>query len=222
MTETEVTRTHWHDRWDAGQLGFHADAPNPVLLRYQDRLPKGRILVPLCGKTLDLWHLAEAGFEPVGVEFVRKAVEALFSERGVAAETESLEHGTRYRGGGIEVHAADFFAFTSTPFDGVWDRAALIALEPKEREAYAAHLLALLRPGGRMLLDTLDYDQSVIDGPPWATPNEQVRALYSDAGELVQLEENTPVAIPPRMQEAGAVGTESIWLLTKEGGSADE
>ncbi|MCO2550454.1 hypothetical protein FA329_25805, partial [Pseudomonas aeruginosa] len=61
----------WHARWANNQIGFHLDEINPYLMRHLSRLrlqAGERILVPLCGKTLDLAWLAAQGLEVLGVE----------------------------------------------------------------------------------------------------------------------------------------------------------
>ena len=43
----------WHQRWQAGQIGFHQDAPTPLLLRHWPTLQVpagGKVFVPLAGK----------------------------------------------------------------------------------------------------------------------------------------------------------------------------
>ena len=63
-------KTHWHERWEEGRIGFHLPEVNAHLDRFVSQLPAGRVLVPLAGKSPDLWFLAERGFAPTGVELV--------------------------------------------------------------------------------------------------------------------------------------------------------
>jgi len=206
-----VVRTHWHDRWDEGRIGFHREDVNPHLVRFASRLPKGRVYVPLAGKTHDLWFLAEQGFEPTGVEFVPRAVEQFFAEAGV---TPSRSEGDAWVGGGVTVTVGDFFTTTHPPFDAVWDRAALIAIEPERRPEYVRQLASQMRSGAALLLVSLDYDPSRMDGPPFALTDAQVRELFAtdfDAERLLR----EPADLPPRAREAGITGEESIWLLRR-------
>lgn len=46
----------------------------------------------------------------------------------------------------------------------IWDRAALVAIRPEDREEYAATCDSLLKPGGRILLLTLVYNQEKMSG----------------------------------------------------------
>lgn len=46
----------------------------------------------------------------------------------------------------------------------VWDRGALVALRPEDREDYVRVCDSVLAPGGRVLLTTMVYDQSAKKG----------------------------------------------------------
>ena len=92
----------------------------------------------------------------------------------------------------VAIAVGDFFHTTVDvlgTFDGVYDRAALIALPPEMRSRYVAHLRSLVRPGGRVLLVTLDFDAA--GGPPFSVTEEEVRTLY--AGAHVSLLERVDV-----------------------------
>lgn len=69
----------WQERWARNEIGFHLDDVHPGLRRHWPRLavPAGAaVLVPLCGKSLDLAWLAGQGYRVLGVELSQKAVEA--------------------------------------------------------------------------------------------------------------------------------------------------
>lgn len=76
----------WQDRWASNQIGFHQREVNPYLQRHWPvlGLPEGaKVLVPLCGKSLDLVWLESQGYPVMGVELSEHAVEAFFSEQGL-------------------------------------------------------------------------------------------------------------------------------------------
>lgn len=210
--------TDWHSRWEEGRTGFHLPQVNPALERHLHRLADGpaEILVPLCGKTLDLKFLAHSGHKPIGVELVEKAVADFFAEHGLDAEQDHSHGYALWSGGGVDIHVVDIFAATGVApqsVDAVWDRAALIALSPGDRERYVECVLRAMRPGGRLLLVTLAYDQTLMDGPPFSVPDDEVQRLLGSRGKLERLEQD-PVEAHPRLAETGAVFTESVWLLT--------
>ena len=211
----------WNEMWEVGRLGFHLEEVNSKLAQFHAELaPKtGRGLVPLCGKSLDLVFLAQQGHEVVGVEFVRAGVEAFFRERGVDAETQSDELGTRLSAGGVTIWNSDFFVLSPEAlgrFQWVFDRAALVAIDPKRREEYVARIASLLDSGGRLLLVTLGYPQQVVSGPPFNVGPDDVRRLYGQDFEIKILAEDAATDLPPRFVEAGLSQlTLTTWLLTR-------
>ncbi|WP_258879706.1 universal stress protein, partial [Pseudomonas aeruginosa] len=91
--EGRMQADFWHARWANNQIGFHLDEINPYLMRHLSRLrlqAGERILVPLCGKTLDLAWLAAQGLEVLGVELSEKAVSDFFEEHDLRPEIDQL------------------------------------------------------------------------------------------------------------------------------------
>ncbi len=178
----------WRAAWQEGRTAFHREEVNPTLLARAERLLGGgpkRVLVPLCGKTHDLAHLAELGHDVVGVELAEEALHALFGREGV--EPRITEHGAHRvwdSGRGWRVVEGDVLTLApEVPglggrFDRVWDRAALVALDPERRVAYARVLEGLLKPDGAVLLETFDFDSARKPGPPHAVPAAEVAALW--------------------------------------------
>ena len=87
----------------AGRTRFHKDEPNPTLVEFLPTLLAGRagerarVLVPLCGKTLDLaWLASQPGVREVyGTEGVNQALEDLRATSGLGAdvtEMQSFDH----------------------------------------------------------------------------------------------------------------------------------
>ena len=59
----------WHQRWHEQRIGFHQDAPTPLLLAHWDALNvthDARVFVPLAGKTRDMAWLAARGHRVLG------------------------------------------------------------------------------------------------------------------------------------------------------------
>lgn len=174
----------WHKRWADNQIGFHQLQVNPYLQAHWPALglaAGAQVLVPLCGKSLDLLWLAAQGYRVLGVELSRRAVEDFFVEHGLVAEVSQRGAFEVWRSGEIELWCGDIFALKAEDVAGcagLYDRAALIALPPRMRERYMA-LLDELPAIGKGLLVTLDYDQSLIDGPPFSVGDGEVRAGFS-------------------------------------------
>jgi thiopurine S-methyltransferase len=203
----------WHARWQANQIGFHEGRPNPLLERFIDRLPSGgRVLVPLCGKADDLAYLASRGHTVIGVELVESAVAAFFTEHDLTPTREAEGDHVAYRAGAITVLAGDWFATTAAAVgavDAIYDRAALIALPPPLRSRYVAHLRALA-PDAPALLITLDYPQEVMDGPPFAVGDAEVRALWAGRGVALLSDDEL---VQPRLAALGVTGRERCYAI---------
>ena len=59
----------WLDRWREGNIGWHQNEGNKGLQQYWPKLPNSsRVLVPLCGKTVDMAWLNRKGMDVTGVE----------------------------------------------------------------------------------------------------------------------------------------------------------
>ncbi len=200
--------SRWHESWREGRTAFHQDDVNGDLLAYEEAFLAGgphRVLVPLCGKTVDLIWLAERGHDAVGVEFVPQAADAFFAEQGLKPETSQDGAIRVLRAGGITILNGDFFAVTQAlagRIDRIWDRAALVALPTDVRIRYAKHIRSLAEPGARLLLNTFEYDESKMDGPPFSIRDSEVREHYSSA-DIELLSEADVIDKAPRFRERG-------------------
>lgn len=178
----------WLERWREGRIGFHRADVNPNLRALQALLPPpgSSVLVPLCGKTLDMAYLADLGHAVTGVELSPLAAHAFFEERGITPAQETVGPYTRWSADGVSILQGDFFSLADAdvgPFDAVWDRAALIALPPPMRERYARTLGATLPAGAPYLLVTIDVPDRE-GGPPFSIDEATVRALFSADFEI--------------------------------------
>ena len=182
----------WHERWQEGRIGFHQEKPNALLVAHLDALQLrtgDRVFVPLCGKTLDIGWLHAQGFRVAGAELSEIAVRQLFDEIGTVPEVIQTGELKLYRSDGLDIYAGDIFDLDSGTLgavDAVFDRAALVALPPEMRVRYAAHL-ATITEHARQLLITFDYDQSIMDGPPFSVPDGEVEQHYAQAYSLTRL-----------------------------------
>lgn len=176
----------WHSRWATGQIGFHQAEVNPYLQRFWPILEMSagaRVLVPLCGKSVDMTWLCEQGLYVVGVELAEAAAEAYFTERGLQPVIDTRGEFKVYRDDRCEIWCGDFFGLTVADIGvctGLYDRAALIALPEEMRRRYARQLARLLGADCRGLLVTLDYVQEEIDGPPFAVDSAEVTRLLGE------------------------------------------
>jgi thiopurine S-methyltransferase len=199
----------WHERWQRGETGWHLNEINLHLQGHWPRLDaqaSGRVLVPLCGKTLDLLWLAGQGHRVLGVELSPIAVEALFREQGLTPQVMEEPPFRRYRVDELEVLCGDFFDLDLAHLgvvDAVYDRASLIALPPDLRPRYAERIKALIHGRTRILLITLDYDQAEMGGPPFSVQGPEVEALFGDRFDIRPLAAVDALAESPAIRARG-------------------
>lgn len=197
----------WHKRWADNQIGFHQPQVNPYLQAHWSALglaAGAQVLVPLCGKSLDLLWLAAQGYRVLGVELSRRAVEDFFAEHGLVAEVSQRGAFEVWRCGEIELWCGDVFALRDEDVAGctaLYDRAALIALPPDMRERYMA-LLDDLLPTAKGLLVTLEYDQALIDGPPFSVGEGEVCRGFA-GWRIVVVDQAEILADSPKFLSAG-------------------
>ena len=214
----------WQQRWQDGRIGFHKSDVNPQLTEYFSELAvpiSGQVLVPLCGKSVDMVWLAHAGYDVVGVELVETAVQAFFAEQKVIPTITEFTSATvnailkRYQGQlagqTITLWAADIFAISATDIgeiNAVYDRAALIALPATMRTDYSAQIVKLSNHAPQLLI-TLNYDQSKKDGPPFSISQQQLQQYYDTDYKIIELENQSST-----LNTASELAvTEQVWLL---------
>jgi thiopurine S-methyltransferase len=207
----------WHERWAQNQLGFHLDQPNPLLLTHINALALkagSLICIPLCGKTLDIEWLLGKGYQIVGVELSAIAIDQLFTSLGLVPTISQIGEMTQYSADGITIFAGDIFHVSAEMLgqvDAIFDRAALVALPETMRIEYVKHLMQITN-SAKQLLVCIDYDQTIMNGPPFSINSDKVNAYYCSAYNLKQLQVN-PI-------EGGLKGKcaadEVVWLLEKQ------
>jgi thiopurine S-methyltransferase len=205
----------WLARWRDGRIAFHEARPNALLEHHVARLAGARrVVVPLCGKAEDLAFLAAHGHDVLGVELSEQAAQAFFEEHALTPTVSARGPFVEYRAGAITVLAGDVFATTPElvgPLDALYDRAALIALPPELRPRYVAHLRSLLPAGARGLVITLEYDQALMTGPPFAVLEAELRTLY--AGSSIDLVEERPFIDEGKCTQSGVSATERCFAV---------
>ena len=185
--------TLWHERWVTEQIGWHRPVYNDMMVKHWASIgakPYGAVLVPLCGKSLDMVWLAERGHNVIGLEMVELAVETFFRERNLTPEKAASQQHTTYRCGPYTVYHGDALALEANTLqvDAWYDRAAMIALPATARDGYVQQLRDQTSPGAVGLLITYAYPQEEMEGPPFSLPDEEVYRLFSDGFTVERLE----------------------------------
>ena len=186
MGEGRVDAEYWKGRWRRGELGWHADKPNPGIIEVFPSLdlpPGSRILVPLCGKSLDMGWLLSAGYGVVGVEVSPLACAAVFESLGVEPRSSTSGPFEVWEHGDLRLLCGDVFRLRAEDVgevSGWYDRAALIALDPLQRQRYRVVMERILCPGARGLLLALSYPPHEKQGPPFTVPESEILEQWGE------------------------------------------
>jgi len=183
----------WLDRWKKGTTGWHRSDINPQLIKHINQLVEARpqkIFVPLCGASLDMKYLIDKGFHVVGVELSPLAIDRFFKENQIEHKVSKVEDFDLYEGKNIDIYCGDFFKLKKDYFydvSCVYDRAALIALNPDLQKKYARHLKEILPNSTKILLLTMFYPQNEMEGPPYSVGDDKVEVLFSEFKEIKKI-----------------------------------
>ncbi|MEL6231154.1 MAG: thiopurine S-methyltransferase [Cyanobacteria bacterium J06627_3] len=209
-----MDKSFWLQKWEKNTIAFHRSEANPLLVNHFDKLvlAKGsRVLVPLCGKTLDIGWLLSKGYRVVGAELADMAIEQLFMELGVEPATLEMGDVKHYSATGIDIFVGNIFDMSSKMLgavDAIYDRAALVALPKAMRNRYTAHLTEVTDKAPQLLV-TYEYDQSLMEGPPFSISREEVNQHYGHSYGLNLL---VSAAVPGGLKGKCAA-KETVWLL---------
>ena len=206
-----MEKSFWLDKWQAKEIGFHLSDFHPLLQKYHLKVfsSSKSVFVPLCGKSHDMAFLASEKYRVTGSELSEIAAQEFFEEQKLLFGNtdyliENQRTHTSYRNDGCTIFTGDYFDLESTMLLGaenIYDRAALIALPKEMRVRYVKQLKELL-PQANMLLITLDYDQSVVSGPPFSVDEQEVNQLFSFAS-IKQLYRQDIIEQEPRFMSKG-------------------
>lgn len=206
----------WHKKWESNVIGFHKSEANPLLVDYFESLSlaKGsRVFVPLCGKTLDIDWLLNNGYRVAGVELSEIAVKHLFEGLGITPTITQKDALIHYNAENIDIFVGDIFHLSKEVLgavDVIYDRAAFVALPPEMRLFYTKHLIEITE-GATQLLISFEYDQTLLNGPPFAIANREINQHYQHAYDVTLLTSEEVAGGLKGKCEA----VENVWLLKK-------
>jgi thiopurine S-methyltransferase len=216
-----MEKSFWLERWQRGEIGFHAAEVNAYLVQFWPELRVARnsqVFVPLCGKSVDMQWLRQQEHSVLGVELSHQAAQDFFKEAGCTPERQVDGHFECFEADDICVFCGDFFNLTREDMakvSAVYDRASMVALPPDMRARYVKHLVSILPRATQILLIAFDYPQSQMQGPPFAISADEILHQYGDYAEIRMLAELDVLADNPRFQKQGISSLqERIYLLT--------
>ncbi len=172
---------NWQQAWKEGRTPWDEGKSPPALHRLdaEGTIPAGRIFVPGCGTGYDLATLAREDREVIGLDLAPEAKQAFLESHPDLP-------------GRVDYRIGDFFAFApDDPFDFIWDYTFFCALDPSQRESWAAAMLGLVRERGILATLLFPYSDPISDrqGPPWPINVELVQSVLQDAFDLVEVRE---------------------------------
>ena len=189
-----MSNQDWIARWQDNRIAFHESDVNRYLEKYFSmfELPHGsRVFMPLCGKANDIAWFAAKGYEVIGIELSEIAIKAFFDEHVMSFQRFESADFVLYKSKQITLIQGDFFKLEAEHIgdcDFIYDRAALIALNPELRSRYVQHIRNLTPLSPPQLLISLDYPQQQMQGPPFSVSGQEIRDHYSDSYNINVLE----------------------------------
>ena len=136
----------WSNDWANNQHPWQMEKVNPNLIAQLPNItpPSGpadtKILGPLCGQSHDLLYLVQKGYTVFGIEAIRSSIDGLNQRDNLGLE-ESKDSSSILRtpDGKLTIFQGDILECPIEnwgPFDIIWDRASLVAMELCHREKY--------------------------------------------------------------------------------------
>jgi SAM-dependent methyltransferase len=126
----------WNQRYQTGKMAWDFGGVPCALAEFLKRHPtRGRVLVPGCGSGYEIRAFDAAGWNVLGLDFSRAAVDRSRKILGPLGE--------RVQEGEYFTHPLDLGSF-----DLIYERTFLCALPPAAWPAYAERMAELLKPDG--------------------------------------------------------------------------
>jgi len=209
----------WHNCWQQQRIGFHQDEIHPLLPVVFSQLnwePSKTIFAPLCGKSLDLWWLAEQG-KVIGAELSELACQQFYQEQEQSFSVSAQDDFQKFNHPAVDIWQGDYFALTSEQLGEIgliYDRAALIALPLQMRIDYVKQLKNLCPAPVSLLLLSLEYPQEEMSGPPFSVTEPEVRQLFDFASsiELVAMRNLTGRPFAQRQFNVSSLVEKAFWI----------
>lgn len=174
----------WLNRWENREIGFNQSEVNTLMVQYFERLnlrSGSRVLVPLCGKSIDISWLLLQGYVVLGIELSEIAVIELFEDLGLSPTVSIIGELILYSAENINVFVGDIFKVKAEMLvrvDAIYDRAALVALTEDLRVEYTKYLRKITSNASQLLL-CFEYDHSLMNRSPYSIDKDEVKKHYA-------------------------------------------
>ena len=161
-----MSREYWENLYQTGDTRWDKGEASPGLVDFlaAQRLPKGSVLVPGCGRGHDARAWAQAGFATTGLDVAPSAVESSREQTAAAGLKAEFREGNFLED--------EPFA----RFDYIFEHTLFCAINPGERDTYVKAVERWLTPEGKFV--AVFYLIPDTDGPPFGTTREEVRERF--------------------------------------------
>lgn len=199
----------WLSFWTGRTPGFHEGRVNSYLQQFLPRfnLQSGdTVFMPLCGKAVDILWLTQQGLNVIGVELSGFAIDSFFRESDLDVKISDSKNFVVYQAPNITLYQGDFMDIHKTHLQScklVYDRAAIVSIETFNRLFYTRKMSEIIPLNCPMLVVTLEYDQTVMQGPPFSVPFSEISELYKTQYQTELLQSNQIIDERPRWRERG-------------------
>lgn len=217
--------SYWQSRWRKGNTGFHLDEVYDGLkygFSHLDLPDSPAVLVPLCGKSLDLIWLSEKCFKVIGVETSEIAIQQFFCRHSLEYSMQNFGTFTVYKSNNLELWCGDFLKIPPKKVDPIhliYDKAAIVALPKRMRPAYSEKLKEFCNNNTQILMQYFTYPQDEMNGPPFSVPSEEISAYFEPDFQIQTLKkENLRLQYYQKFQKRGLKSQliEYLLLLSKK------
>lgn len=210
----------WKSMWKHNQFQFHQPIINPLLQQYLPQLQLSAnddILVPLCGKSLDMDLLIDSGYHVIGIELSKIAIQAYFDARNIKPQHEKKGQFIRWWHNDIEIWCGDIFNLTDNDISHVktlYDCASLTALPSESRPHYVQHFYEKLSKQSQILLITTESaDEHQLESASMI--DSEVQSLYENYYQIELLHGQSSLKQDPEHPGAAIMPMdEKVYLFT--------
>ncbi|GFR75295.1 thiopurine S-methyltransferase [Elysia marginata] len=192
---------YWDQEYKNGRIRWHRDQVHQILVNHYDKLNPGgkhsRVLVTMCGMSEDMNWLVDRGLQVIGIDFAKHALHkfmCLDGQEWTGCPVKELGHDAKLftrDDGKIKLFYGDVLNLSPEidgKFDAIYDCSSIHNL-PKPKASRMANVLKkILNPGGRILLDAIDYDLKILEledlnlqapvPPPYPMNLKDVKELF--------------------------------------------
>lgn len=195
----------WEERYQQGNTGWDLGEPAPPLVRFlqsSEAPPPGKTAVLGCGRGYDALLFASYGFEVVGFDFARSAIQdALNNQQLLTNQSLIIKGFGNYLPTKAQFLERDIFRLSSEflgQFDYVVEHTCFCAISPDQRSNYVELVESILKPDGQLF--GLFFTHSRPGGPPFGITPTEIRRYFQEKFQIVSLDPVTQ-STPKRERE---------------------